>query len=312
MPRGEIFQQPFHFLLGWKWPERVKKAITTTQKELRTMTNLVNHPGFWLREDAAASLARLEAAHGKISINSAGRTVNEQEALLARWRKGGSGNRPPNLYQPQSPASKSNHVKDGGRAVDTNHQSHMLKFGAEFGWTRPYAGDPPHFEYDPSKDRHRNVVGSGHGVTSSDEVKRQQDWVNRYRGEKLAVDGKLGPATKAAFARYQTFLRTYNYRQAIDGVWGPGMQAAHSAYVAVVNRPAPAAGGRPTLRKGASGADVLVLQDRLNGRYPAYSKLARDSQFGPSVERVVKEFQKRSGLVADGVVGGRTWKALGL
>lgn len=278
------------------------------------MTDLVNHPGFWLREDAAASLARLEAAHGKISINSAGRTESAQQGLINRWNKGGAANRPPNLYKPQTPANASNHVKNGGQAIDTNHQSHMLKYGPEFGWTRPYAGDPPHFEYNPANDKHRPGSVTAGGGAFSQEVKNQQDFVNHWRGEKLALDGKRGPATKAAFMRYQEFLRGYGYRQAIDGIWGSGMQAAHSAYYAVVNKPAPAAtppGGRPTIRRGASGTAVLELQDRLNGRYPAYSKLARDSQFGPSVERTVKEFQKRAGLVADGIVGGRTWAALG-
>lgn len=277
------------------------------------MTNLVNHPGFWLRDDAAQSLARLEAAHGKISVNSAGRTQAQQQELLNRWAKGGAANRPPNLYKPQAPANQSNHVKNGGLAVDTNHQSHMLKYGGEFGWSRPYAGDPPHFEYNPANDKHR--VAAGTNVPVSNLVKEQQSWVVNYRGEKIAIDGKLGPATKAAFKRYQEFLRGYGYRQAIDGVWGPGMQAAHSAYVAVVSRPTPApspSGARPIIRKGAEGKDVKDLQDRLNGRYPAYSKLTADGKFGPATERVVKEFQKRSGLVNDGIVGGRTWAALGL
>jgi peptidoglycan hydrolase-like protein with peptidoglycan-binding domain len=35
-----------------------------------------------------------------------------------------------------------------------------------------------------------------------------------------------------------------------------------------------------------------------------------DKQFGAATKSVVEEFQRRSGLVADGVVGSHTWSAL--
>ena len=37
-----------------------------------------------------------------------------------------------------------------------------------------------------------------------------------------------------------------------------------------------------------------------------------DGIFGPLTEEAVKEFQKRKGLTADGVVGAKTWAALGV
>lgn len=59
----------------------------------------------------------------------------------------------------------------------------------------------------------------------------------------------------------------------------------------------------PTLRRGASGNDVVILQQSL-GLSPV------DGKFGPNTEAAVRAFQARKGLDADGVVGPRTWGAL--
>jgi hypothetical protein len=39
------------------------------------MATLRNHPGYWLRDDAAAAFDQAEADHGVFIVNSAGRTV---------------------------------------------------------------------------------------------------------------------------------------------------------------------------------------------------------------------------------------------
>jgi hypothetical protein len=57
---------------------------------------------------------------------------------------------------------------------------------------------------------------------------------------------------------------------------------------------------RPTLRRGSSGESVRVLQ----------GKLLVDGVFGASTEEAVKRFQRANGLVADGVVGPKTWAKL--
>lgn len=57
---------------------------------------------------------------------------------------------------------------------------------------------------------------------------------------------------------------------------------------------------------------VKVVQQRLNRDYPLYSKLDPDGVFGAQTLYVVKEFQRRSGLVVDGIVGPATLVALGL
>lgn len=63
-------------------------------------------------------------------------------------------------------------------------------------------------------------------------------------------------------------------------------------------------GSRPTVARGSQGEDVLLLQTRL--------QVAADGRFGQQTERAVREFQQSNGLTADGIVGQRTWDALGL
>jgi peptidoglycan L-alanyl-D-glutamate endopeptidase CwlK len=65
-----------------------------------------------------------------------------------------------------------------------------------------------------------------------------------------------------------------------------------------------------TLRRGATGVEVAKLQTRLKER--GFDPGSIDGDFGGGTEAAVLAFQKSEGLVADGVVGARTWVALGL
>lgn len=71
----------------------------------------------------------------------------------------------------------------------------------------------------------------------------------------------------------------------------------------------PSGGGTTTpqkefpLRRGSKGDIVKSVQIKLGG-------LSVDGDFGRLTEAKVKEFQKANSLVADGVVGSKTWKAL--
>lgn len=64
-----------------------------------------------------------------------------------------------------------------------------------------------------------------------------------------------------------------------------------------------------TLKEGASGADVLALQNRLKER--GFPPGAIDGNFGPGTLAAVIGFQKGQGLLVDGVVGAQTASALG-
>ena len=71
--------------------------------------------------------------------------------------------------------------------------------------------------------------------------------------------------------------------------------------------PIPTPTQRPTLRHGSTGAYVRELQNRLNQNG---NKLVVDGIFGGQTESAVREYQKRKGLVVDGIVGPKTWAKL--
>lgn len=95
----------------------------------------------------------------------------------------------------------------------------------------------------------------------------------------------------------------------------PGL-SDHGFPVAILQRqganpspPTPENPGR-VLRRGTTGEDVRALQAGLNRVFPSYSKLVVDGDFGPKTESVVQQFQHRSNLVRDGIVGPATRTAL--
>jgi hypothetical protein len=67
--------------------------------------------------------------------------------------------------------------------------------------------------------------------------------------------------------------------------------------------PAPAPASRPTLRRGDRGPAVVELQKLLG--------ITADGDFGKITDRAVRDFQTAKKLTVDGIVGPKTWKALG-
>lgn len=66
---------------------------------------------------------------------------------------------------------------------------------------------------------------------------------------------------------------------------------------------------RKTLFWGSRGGDVVTVQQKLRqwGYYHGFT----DGVYGSATYRAVLDFQRRNGLRPDGVVGPRTWAALG-
>lgn len=64
------------------------------------------------------------------------------------------------------------------------------------------------------------------------------------------------------------------------------------------------------LKQGNSGTDVKTLQQKLKNW--GYYTGSVDGVFGPKTKAAVIYFQKRNGLVADGIVGTKTLAALGM
>nr|WP_304528698.1 peptidoglycan-binding protein [Archangium sp. Cb G35] len=117
------------------------------------------------------------------------------------------------------------------------------------------------------------------------------------------ADGQFGPKTTAAVKAFQNAKGL-----AADGVVGPKTWAKLNG-AAGPSAPAPGGSG-PTLKQGHSGAPVTALQNRLNQL--GFNAGAADGQFGPKTTAAVKAFQNAKGLVADGVVGPKTWNKLGI
>lgn len=91
--------------------------------------------------------------------------------------------------------------------------------------------------------------------------------------------------------------------------------AAVAARLQGTTAPSTPSGTPATLQEGATGAVVAKLQAWLNAMYPAYSRIdLKPQRYGPQTVKVIKEFQRRSGVTgadADGtIIGPRTWSAL--
>jgi peptidoglycan hydrolase-like protein with peptidoglycan-binding domain len=115
-----------------------------------------------------------------------------------------------------------------------------------------------------------------------------------YKG---AIDGIAGPQTRAA-------VRTFQSRRglAVDGIAGPKTRRA-------LGRLGTPLLGRRVVRRGLAGYDVSVLQFLLKRRGLLAGRI--DGKFGAQTEKAVRRFQRRKGLVADGVVGPVTMDVLG-
>lgn len=240
------------------------------------MAGLKNHPGMWLRDDAAAAINALEDKYGVIRINSAGRTEREQQELIDRWNRGDRAG----LYKPAMPASTSPHVRDGGIAVDVyNYTSDRAKLN-EFGFSWYGPGDPVHYNFTGWNPDTRGFIPA-----------RDTRDVQRIVGAEQ--DGIYGPDTTAKVAAKQRALGV-----ADDGLWGPATEAAYVASQAPQGRPSSKSPGE------LSYADI---QEALNRK--GYG-LAVDNVWGPKSSAALADFQARNGLVVDRLVGPATWAKL--
>ena len=72
----------------------------------------------------------------------------------------------------------------------------------------------------------------------------------------------------------------------------------------------PLAADAAVLKKGSRGDEVVTLQKKL--KQWGYYDGAVDGVFGSGTQKAVQYFQRKNGLVADGVVGAKTAAALGM
>lgn len=272
----------------------------------------------------AAAFDKMAAAFKKkfgleLRVTSGTRTRAEQQRLYNGWIKRLPG------YNLAARPGYSNHEESGPRGPraldlhDTGSNAGVTVIGsARSNWL---AANAPKFGFkntghyfNPREGWHYEyqwaLSGSvGSSSSASSTVKARQSFLNSKRGEKLKVDGLNGPATKGAIKRYQKFLKgKFGYKGSIDGVWGKGTQSAHNKYKATLKS---SGSSSSVLKRGSKGSDVKKLQTILKKNYPLYAgTLKVDGSFGPATEAAVKEFQRRSRITVDGVVGPTTKKKL--
>jgi peptidoglycan hydrolase-like protein with peptidoglycan-binding domain len=107
----------------------------------------------------------------------------------------------------------------------------------------------------------------------------------------VTSDGIFGSATHTAVVNFQR-----SKGLTADGIIGP------KTWAALLSK-----GSQPTLKQGAKSGDVTRLQRSLRARGHT---IAVDGVFGAGTASVVKAYQRQAGLVADGIVGAKTWTAL--
>jgi LysM repeat protein len=114
-----------------------------------------------------------------------------------------------------------------------------------------------------------------------------------YKGP---IDGISGPMTKDAIRRFQKAKKLK-----ADGVVGKRTRAAFGPFGGHLF-------GSRMLRRGMVGFDVSVLQFLLAKR--GFPPRTLNSNFGKGTDALVRKFQRKVRLPADGVVGRRTRAAL--
>ncbi len=108
----------------------------------------------------------------------------------------------------------------------------------------------------------------------------------RYRGRSVTIDGVFGSGTKSAVVSFQS----------ANGLTADGIVGTQTWEKLVA-----------TVSEGSSGDAVRAAQNALRAK--GYS-VAVDGAFGSGTKSAVVSFQSANGLTADGIVGLNTWAKL--
>lgn len=117
-------------------------------------------------------------------------------------------------------------------------------------------------------------------------IKQVQGQLNRIMNSGLVEDGIQGPQTTRAITNFQSIMGLQ-----VDGIAGTNTQAALSEILSF-----------PQCQYGNRGYTTKYLQCRY--------QIRTDGIFGNQTVQATKTYQLSHGLVADGIVGPNTWKAL--
>lgn len=140
----------------------------------------------------------------------------------------------------------------------------------------------------------KRIWEGGHGTTSQ-----------HYAGVAFDVGQTLGASQRRRLWQIASDLGVWGYVEPLS------MTPTWVHFDRRYGKPAcGGTGGYPTLRKGARGAYVLVLQDALNAL--GYSTKTLDGAFGANTAAALTAFQRNNGLTADGICGCASWRKLAL
>ena len=130
--------------------------------------------------------------------------------------------------------------------------------------------------------------------SNGDSVNRIQYLLQVLKLYSSPIDGVFGSKTKEAVLKFQ----------AANGLTQDGIVGVNTTIALDIQ----AWGAQQDLlREGYAGESVKNFQ----GMYNSYfGNLAVDGVFGPKTKAEVIKFQESRGLVADGVVGAKTWASL--
>ena len=132
--------------------------------------------------------------------------------------------------------------------------------------------------------------------SKGDEVKRLQSKLIMlgYGVGPDGADGDFGQNTSDAVIQFQR-----DFGLAVDGIAGPNTWAMLDKATSGV--------GFSMLKMGASGSNVVALQEKLLSLGYTVGPDGADGDFGQNTYDAVVDFQKDHGLEVDGIVGPNTW-----
>jgi len=171
---------------------------------------------------------------------------------------------------PVAKPGRSNH--QSGLALDIQDRPGWEPHLKRYGW-HPLAGDPPHVDYKGTgaKDLREATI-----------LAFQVLWNKNNPGDKLKEDGGYGDETE----------KRLNRSPAKGFEKAPWDEHPRTLRLS-----------RPRME----GSDVFKLQEKLKA---TGIDVGIDGEFGPGMDKAVKEFQAKKTLTADGIVGPKTLEAM--
>jgi peptidoglycan hydrolase-like protein with peptidoglycan-binding domain len=144
-----------------------------------------------------------------------------------------------------------------------------------------------------AKSNHSPIKGDRNlrmGMRGSD-VRTLQSKLNSFGFNIGRADSIFGPQTESGLKQFQKRVGI-----SVDGIYGPNTRQKLKNYS---NRP-----GYPgkLIMKGSKSDNVKLVQ-RIVG-------VKDDGIFGPNTEKAVRNWQRKNHLVADGLVGPKTWNKM--